>query len=123
MKRRTHLTLLAAVVGLALAASLQAAPGVANLAASVGPDQGSRSPISITKGGARFATLRAGAYRLTVRDRAKEHNFYLYGPGVAVRTGVEAVGTRVFTVTFRKGLYRFLCTVDPLTMKGSFRVT
>ena len=123
MKRSTRVFFAGAAAGLVLATSLRAAPALVGLSASVGPDVGPRSPISLTKGGAAFSTLRPGTYRITVRDRTREHNFYLYGPGVTVRTGVPAVGTRVFTVTFKKGLYRFLCTVDPLTMRGSFRVT
>lgn len=120
---RLTLTVATAAAGLVTAASLQAAPAVTALSASVGPDVGASSPISLTKGGAKVTTLRRGTYRMTVRDRARNHNFYLFGPGITVRTGVGFVGTKVFTVTFKKGLYRFLCTVDPLTMRGSFRVT
>lgn len=126
MIRPSRSTLVLGVVMAALGAtaSLQAAPVVTTLNASVGPDTGSSSPISLRKAGANVSTLRAGTYTIKINDKTREHNFYLYGPGVTVRTGVEFKGTRSFSATFKKGkTYRFLCTVDPLTMKGSFKAT
>jgi plastocyanin len=122
---RTTLALGTAAAALVAAASLQAAaPAVKTLNASVGPDTGPRSPISLKRNGATVSSIAAGAYTVKVNDKTNAHNFYLYGPGVTVRTGVEFRGRRTFSVTFKKGkTYRFICTVDPLTMKGSFRAT
>jgi hypothetical protein len=121
---RSTLALGAAAAALVATASLQAASAVTTLNGSVGPDTGPRSPISLKKNGVKVSSLRAGTYKVKVNDKTTEHNFYLYGPGVTIRTGLEFTGTRTFSVTFKKGkLYRFICTVDPLTMKGSFRAT
>jgi plastocyanin len=126
MTRHSRSTLAAGVAAVALvaAASLNAAPALKRLNASVGPDTGPRSPISLKKAGANVSSLAAGTYTIRVNDKTRQHNFYLFGPGVTLRTGVEFKGTRSFTATFKKNkTYRFLCTVDPLTMKGSFRAT
>ena len=126
MRRPSRSTLALGTIAAALvtAASLQAAPAVKTLTASVGPDTGPSSPISLKKAGAKISSLPAGTYTVKVNDKTREHNFYLFGPGVTLRTGVEFKGTRSFTATFKKNkTYRFLCTVDPLTMKGSFKVT
>jgi plastocyanin len=121
---RSTLALGATAAALVTAASLQAAPAVTTLKASVGPDTGPSSPISLKKAGAKVSSLPAGTYTVKVNDKTTEHNFYLFGPGVTIRTGVEFKGKRSFSVTFKKGkVYRFLCTVDPLTMKGRFRAT
>lgn len=65
---------------------------------------------------------KAGRIRLTVADKSELHNFHLSGPGVNVKTGVSAVGTKSFTVTLKKGTYRFVCDPHASTMKGSFRI-
>jgi plastocyanin len=63
----------------------------------------------------------AGTIKLVIQDKSNAHNFHLTGPGVNVKTSVSAVGTKTFTVTVKKGTYKFVC--DPhLFMKGSFVV-
>ena len=64
---------------------------------------------------------KAGKIRLVIADKSNVHNFHLIGPGVNVKTSVPAIGTKTFTVTLKKGTYKFIC--DPhLFMKGSFTV-
>jgi hypothetical protein len=97
-----------------------AAPvGPRSLVATVGP----AFTIRLRRaGGAPLGRLPAGRYTITVDDRAEDHNFHLYGPGVNRRTGVAFVGQTRWTVQFRKGKqYRFRCDPHSFSMKGSFR--
>ena len=91
------------------------------LTATVGPG----ATISLrTSRGARVTRLKAGRYRIVVRDRSTMHNFHLSGPGVNKRTTVRFRGSTTWTVTFRKGrAYRFVCDPHARRMKGSFRTT
>jgi plastocyanin len=67
--------------------------------------------------------VKAGRYRIVVRDRSHMHNFHLIGPRVNRKTAVAAHGTKTWTLTLRKGTYRFRCDPHRSRMKGSFRVT
>ena len=91
------------------------------LTATVGPG----ATISLrTSRGARVTRLKAGRYRIVVRDRSRMHNFHLSGSGVNKRTTVSFRGSTTWTVTFRKGrTYRFVCDPHAKRMKGSFRAT
>ena len=66
---------------------------------------------------------KAGKIKLVVADKASIHNFHLSGPGVNVKTGVSATGTKTFTITLKKGTYRFVCDPHATSMKGSFKVS
>lgn len=91
------------------------------LTATVGPG----ATISLrTSRGARVTRLKAGRYRIVVRDRSRMHNFHLSGSGVNKRTTVRFRGSTTWTVTFRKGrTYRYVCDPHAKRMKGSFRAT
>ena len=96
-------------------------PRVQTLLATVGPG----ATISLrTQRGARVTRLRAGRYRIVVRDRSNRHNFHLTGAGINKRTTVGYRGTTTWTVTFRRArTYRFVCDPHRQHMRGSFRVT
>lgn len=96
-------------------------PPVPTLTATVGPG----ATISLrTSRGARVTRLKAGRYRIVVRDRSALHNFHLLGPGVNKRTTARFRGTVTWTVTFRKTrTYRFRCDPHAARMRGSFRAT
>jgi plastocyanin len=96
-------------------------PRIQTLTATVGPG----ATISLrTSRGARVSRLKAGRYRIVVRDRSPMHNFHLLGRGVNKRTGVAFRGTATWTVSFRKGgIYRFRCDPHAARMRGSFRAT
>jgi plastocyanin len=95
-------------------------PGITILTATVGPS----ATISLrTATGRRVTRLRRGRYRIRVRDRSRMHNFHLRGPGVNKRTTVRFRGTVTWTVTLRRGIYRFVCDPHATRMRGSFRVT
>ena len=68
-------------------------------------------------------TAKAGTYKITVRDRSSIHDFHLIGPGVNKKTGVSAVKTYTWTVTLKRGTYRFVCDPHATFMKGVLRVT
>ena len=65
---------------------------------------------------------KAGKVKLVVADKASIHNFHLTGPGVNVKTSVSGTGSKTFTVTLKKGTYKFVCDPHASTMKGSFTV-
>jgi plastocyanin len=93
----------------------------AQLVGTVGP--GFSISLKTSKGKA-VKTLKAGRYRISIRDRSAIHNFHLAGTGVNKKTAVSFQGTTVWTVTFKKGkVYRFICDPHRSSMKGSFRVT
>lgn len=96
-------------------------PKVQTLTATVGPG----ATISLrTSRGARVTRLKAGRYRIVVRDRSARQNFHLLGPGVNRKTGLGFRGTARWTLTFRKGkTYRFRSDPNAKRMRGSFRAT
>jgi plastocyanin len=65
---------------------------------------------------------KAGTIKLVVADKASIHNFHLTGPGVNVKTSVSGTGSKTFTVTLKKGTYKFVCDPHSSSMKGSFTI-
>ena len=108
MKRMLVITCLAA---LATALPATAAPPVYK--GTVGPG----FTITLAK-----APKKAGKIKLVVADRSSIHDFHLVGPGVNVTTSVGGTGTKTFTVTLKKGTYRFFCDPHKSIMHGSFRI-
>jgi hypothetical protein len=96
-------------------------PATPKLLATVGP----KSTISLrsASGAALNNGVKAGTYAIVVRDRTKQHNFHLVGPGVNRRSAVAAVGTTTWKLKLSKGLLRFYSDRAPKTVKGSVRVT
>ena len=109
---------LVAAATLVLSAPAGAAPKVVN--GSVGPG----FTISLTSGGKKVTSLKAGTYRFDVSDRSPIHDFHLSGPGVnKVITGVSFQGRKSITVKLKRGTYRYVCDPHASFMKGSFRVS
>jgi len=79
--------------------------------------------ITLKKGTAKVTSLKAGKYKVVIKDLSNLHNFHLKGPGVDKKTGVGAKGTFTWTVTLKKGTYKFICDPHAAIMKGSFKVT
>jgi plastocyanin len=113
MKRTILITSLAALVVAALAIALPAGAATPSHKGTVGPG----FTITLAK-----KPTKAGKATFVVNDRSSDHNFHLTGKGVNVKTSVGATGTKRFTVTLKKGTYRFVCDPHASTMKGSFRV-
>jgi plastocyanin len=109
------LTLLA----VALVAVASASAATPTLNASDGPG----FTISVKKGGKKVTSLKAGKYKIVVKDLSDLHNFHLTGPGVNKKTGVGPKGTFTWTVTLKKGTYKYICDPHATIMKGSFKVT
>jgi plastocyanin len=51
-------------------------------------------------------TVKPGTYTIVVNDKSNIHNFHLTGPGVNKLTSIPWVGTKTWTVTLKKGVYR-----------------
>ncbi|MDP9260509.1 MAG: plastocyanin/azurin family copper-binding protein [Actinomycetota bacterium] len=103
------------------------------VAASVAGNGGAATPklramvsdpvnISLTFGGKKVTTLKAGQYTIVVRDTAADHDFHLTGPGVNRRTTIGGTGTSRWNVTLQKGTYKYVCDPHSAFMKGSFTV-
>ena len=107
-------TLVAAVVAAFL---LTALPAVAATTPSYNGTVGPGFTISMAK-----KPTKAGKAKIVVADKSGSHNFHLSGPGVNVKTSVGATGSKTFTVTLKKGTYRFVCDPHASNMKGSFKV-
>ena len=79
-----------------------APPPTPKLTGRVGP--GKVLSLKTASGGA-VKSLKAGAYKLTVRDSTKVDNFHVLGKGVNKSTGVKFKGSKTWTVTFKAGTY------------------
>ena len=109
----------AAAAALATTTPISAAPAQ-SLTGTVGPG----FTITLTLGGKKVTKLKAHTpYRFVIRDRATIHDFHLRGPGIdRVLTSVAFQGTKSYTLTLKKGTYRFFCDPHAGFMHGSFRV-
>jgi plastocyanin len=114
---RIRIVVLAAVAALLVAVAAQAATPVLN--GTVGPG----FKITLTKGGKKVTTLKAGTYTIKVADKSSIHNFHLTGPGVNKKTSVGATGNQTWTVKLKAGTYKYVCDPHATIMKGSFKVS
>jgi len=106
--------LLVGGTALALAAGAPAARRAGKLTGTDGPG----FTITMSK-----KSVKAGAYTITIQDKSNIHNFHLTGPGVNKKTSVAAVKTYTWTVTLKKGTYRFVCDPHATIMHGVLKVT
>jgi hypothetical protein len=115
---RTRLAIVT-LLGAALVIVASASAAVPTLKGTDGPG----FTITLKKGTTKVTKLKAGKYKIVIRDLSNLHNFHLTGPGVNKKTGVTAKGTFTWTVTLKKGTYKFICDPHAAIMKGSFKVT
>ena len=111
------------VFAIAAAAALLVVPTVS---AAGGTLQGTVGPgftISLKQNGKAVKTLKAGTYKIVVADKSNIHNFHLTGPGVNKSTSVGSTGSKTWSVTLKKGTYKFVCDPHATIMKGVLRVT
>jgi plastocyanin len=99
---------------LALAGSTFASVRANTLTGTVGPG----FTITMNK-----TTVKAGTYAITIHDLASIHDFHLTGPGVDKKTSVTGTGTTKWTVTLKRGTYRFVCDPHHTIMHGVLKVT
>jgi plastocyanin len=105
------------VVAAALAAPAALAGG-STLTGTVGPG----FTITLTQGGKKVTSLKAGAYTLKISDKSNIHNFHLTGPGVNKSTTVPFTGSTTWKVTLKKGTYKYVCDPHASIMHGQFTV-
>jgi plastocyanin len=75
-----------------------------------------------TASGATVKTLKAGAYKIAVRDATKADNFHLVGPGVNKKTGIKFRGSVTWTLKLKAGKYTFRSDAHK-KLRRAFRVT
>jgi plastocyanin len=78
-----------------------------------------------TAAGKAVKRMRLGTYKVTVRDRGRDHNAHVVAPGFNRKTKpLEYTGAQIWTIKLaRTGSFRFLC--DPhafLGMRGSAKI-
>jgi plastocyanin len=110
------------MVLLAVLLTALALPAGALAAGKLVATDGPGFTITLTQGGKKVTALKAGTYTITVQDKSSIHDFHLTGPGVNDKTGVGFTGTKTWTVTLKKGTYRYVCDPHRTLMKGSFTV-
>ena len=115
---RTRLAFVA-LLGAALVIVASASAAVPTLKGTDGPG----FTITLKKGTTKVTKLKAGKYKIVINDLSNIHNFHLTGPGVNKKTGVGPKGTFTWTVTLKKGTYKYICDPHAAIMKGSFKVT
>lgn len=111
-----------ALVTLLAAALVVVASASAATPTLIGVD-GPGFTITLKKGTAKVTSLKAGKYKIVIKDLSNIHNFHLTGPGLNKKTSVGAKGTFTWSVTLKKGTYKFVCDPHAPIMKGSFKVT
>jgi hypothetical protein len=93
---------------------------VTRLTAAVGP----ANTISLKNAaGANVRALKAGRYRITVRDRTKLHNFHLVGTQLNRKTALAGMGTFTWTVTLRRGKLAFYSDHKTIKLRKTVTVT
>jgi hypothetical protein len=115
---RTRLAIVS-LLGAALVIVASASAAVPTLKGTDGPG----FTITLKKGTTKVTKVKAGKYKIVISDLSNIHNFHLTGPGINKKTGVTAKGTFTWTVTLKKGTYKFVCDPHAAIMKGSFKVT
>ena len=78
-----------------------APPAPVKLNGRVGP----KKTISLKSASGVVKVLKAGSYKIVVKDATKTDNFHLKGPGVNKRTGVVFKGTKTWWVKLAVGSY------------------
>jgi hypothetical protein len=113
-------TLALATVALAfpVAEGAGARAGTVSLTGLVGPG----FTISLKNRTKTVKTLAPATYTFLVYDKSSIHNFHLTGPGVNRKTTVGGMGSLRWTLTLRKGTYRYVCDPHASLMHGSFVV-
>jgi plastocyanin len=112
------LALATAALTFAVADGAGARAGTVTLTGVVGPG----FTISLKNRTKTVKTLAPATYNFVISDKSNIHNFHLIGPGVNRKTTVGGLGTSRWTLTLRKGTYRYICDPHATIMKGSFIV-
>ena len=85
--------------------------------------------VSLTKGGKKVKSLKAGKYKVVVSDKSSFHNSVLERekPGKPKLekdiTGTGFTGAKTVVMTLKPGSWRFYCSVHESQMHQDFKVT
>jgi plastocyanin len=79
--------------------------------------------ITLKQGSTSVKSLKAGTYVFKISDKSNIHDFHLTGPGVNKTTSVSGTGSSTWTLTLKKGTYKYVCDPHKTIMHGSFKVT
>jgi hypothetical protein len=120
---------LAAVVVAAALAIAGAAFGSRDSTPTLKGVTGPGYSVSLTKGGKKVKTLKAGKYKIVVSDKSTFHNAVLEREKPSKPklekdlTGVGFTGTKTVVMTLKPGSWRFYCEVHESQMHQDFKVT
>ena len=120
---------LAAIVVAAALAIAGAAFGSRSSTPTLKGTTGPGYSVSLTKGGKKVKTLKAGKYKIVVSDKSTFHNAVLERekpskPKIEKDiTGVGFTGTKTVVMTLKPGSWRFYCSVHESQMHQDFKVT
>ena len=95
---RTRLALVTLLVG-ALVVVASASAATPTLTGVVGPG----FSITLKKGTAKVTSVKAGKYKIVIKDLSNIHNFHLSGPGLNKKTSVGAKGRSAGRSRSRRG--------------------
>lgn len=121
----------AAVLGLCIAAALVATGTAFSRGSSTPTLKGVVGPgftISLKKGGKKVKTLKAGKYKIVVKDNASIHNFTLEREKPSkphfekVITATGFTGTKTIIWTLKPGSWRAYCSIHESLMHQDFKV-
>jgi len=121
------LSIVAVLVAAALAvagAALSSSSSMPTLKGVTGPGYS----VSLTKGGKKVKTLKAGKYKIVVSDKSSFHSSVLErekpsSPKMEKDiTGVGFTGTKTVVMTLKPGSWRFYCNVHESQMHQDFKV-
>jgi hypothetical protein len=116
---------MAAALVLVGAAFSRSSMSVPTLKGVVGPGY----TISLTKGGKKVKTLRAGKYKIVISDKSNFHNFTLErekpsSPHMEKHiTSTAFTGSKTLTWTLKPGSWRAYCSNHEAQMHQDFKVT
>ena len=122
MSRRTLVAIAAGATALLVAGGAQSQGSATKLSGTVG----SGFTIKLTKGGKKFASLKAGKYSFAITDKSSIHDFTLEqekgGKFEKHLTTVPATGKKTVAVTLKKGKWKYYCSAHEDLMHGFFSV-
>jgi hypothetical protein len=127
MNRKTAavLVFVMAVALVAAGAAFSRGTSTPTLKGVVGPGYS----ISLTKGGKKVKTLKAGKYKIVVSDKSSFHNFTLErehpsSPHMEKHiTATSFTGSKTLVWTLKPGSWRAYCSIHEAQMHQDFKVT
>ncbi len=119
---RTSLVLVAIVLASTAVAANASGRGTATPALT-GTD-GPGFTITLKQNAKAVKTLKAGTYKLVIKDKSSIHGFSLDGPHGFAKdlSPVPFTGTKTVTLKLKAGAYKFYCPSHESTMFGHFKV-